>query len=457
MQPLRLPLLPIRLRVPIRAALLGVTALALVGVGGTPVLAGEIDELKAQLQILQKRIEEIEAKQAKTAKKAEETQKAVERLPLAAPERLVKSGNKKVTLSLSGQVNRVSFFADDGTLNGFFHSDNEASSTRWRLKGQAKINSEWTAGTYMEQDVESNSSDKVTIDESGTGSGDNDIDQRHMVVWIDSKKLGRVWVGKTDTGSNNITQIDLSGTSVIDYSGLQDIGGGLSFRTEGVLGVLDSESKFVPGDADGPKVSAGSTQTGSGVYSQFDGLSRRNLLRYDTPSFAGFKAGVTTAQGDQWDGWLRYKAHYKQIGLKVAAGVAYWEQGESTNVMDGGYGGSISLLHSSGANLTFSGGVADREDTTTDKTEDPWGIYVKPGWQLNLTSLGKTNVSAHYARAEDFQKNDDEFESFGFAIVQNIDAAALELFLFYRQYSLDRDAEDFEDINIAGLGGRVKF
>ncbi len=37
MQPLRLPLLSNRLRVPIRAALLGVTALALVGVGRAPV------------------------------------------------------------------------------------------------------------------------------------------------------------------------------------------------------------------------------------------------------------------------------------------------------------------------------------------------------------------------------------------------------------------------------------
>ncbi len=41
-------------------------------------------------------------------------------------------------------------------------------------------------------------------------------------------------------------------------------------------------------------------------------------------------------------------------------------------------------------------------------------------------------------------------------MVQFIDAAAMELFAFYRQYDLD-GKKDWEDIDIAGLGGRVKF
>ena len=42
-------------------------------------------------------------------------------------------------------------------------------------------------------------------------------------------------------------------------------------------------------------------------------------------------------------------------------------------------------------------------------------------------------------------------------MVQNIDAAALELFAFWELNSLDRDDEDFEDINIGGFGARMKF
>ncbi len=49
---------------------------------------------------------------------------------------------------------------------------------------------------------------------------------------------------------------------------------------------------------DGPAMSGGSDALSSGVYSQFDGLSRRNRIQYDTPTIAGFKAGVTHVQGD---------------------------------------------------------------------------------------------------------------------------------------------------------------
>ncbi|MFQ5765573.1 MAG: hypothetical protein ACE5GT_11640, partial [Rhodospirillales bacterium] len=131
--------------------------------------------------------------------------------------------------------------------------------------------------------------------------------------------------------------------------------------------------------------------------------------------------------------------------------------------LDAGFGGSASFLHKSGANLTFSAGTVDREEGEGTPefpgavVDDPVGFFIKPGWQFNLTPLGKTNISAHYARNDDMQAQGDEFESWGFAVVQNIDLAALELFAFFRQYSLDRDGEDFEDINIAGIGGRVKF
>ncbi len=42
-------------------------------------------------------------------------------------------------------------------------------------------------------------------------------------------------------------------------------------------------------------------------------------------------------------------------------------------------------------------------------------------------------------------------------MVQNIDAAALELFAFWELNMLDRDGTDFENINIGGIGARMKF
>ena len=416
----------------VRAAVCCGTALAFLSMASAPAFATEMDDLKQQLRSLQNRLDRLEQQQA---------------APPVVPPKMTRSGNDKVTLTVSGQVNRLSMFADDGTLNGFFHSDNENSSTRFRFVGGAKINKEWSAGLKLEQDFgQSNNSSLVNFDADDKSTGTS-IDFRQMNVFIKSKNLGKVVLGKTDTVSNNITQIDLSGTSVIEYSGLEDVGGSFKFRTEGTLGA-----------ADGPTVNGGSDALDPGVYSQFDGLSRRNVLQYHTPSMAGFTASAGSAEGDMWNVALRYKANYKQAGLKVAAGMAYWSYGKRTDAFHSGYGGSISVLHSSGANLTFSGGTTDREDpSSAGGTKDPFGIFVKPGFQFKATSLGKTAVSAHYGRTDDLQANGDEFRSFGFAVVQNIDAAALELFAFYRNYSLDRTGSDFEDINIGGIGARMKF
>ena len=415
----------------VRAAACCGTALAFLSMASAPAFAAEMDNLKQQLRNLQNRLDQLESQQA---------------APPVIPKKVVRNSKSNVTLTLSGQVNRVSFFADDGFDDGFFNSDNENSSTRWRVVGTAKINKDWSAGLKIESDFgQTNNSDSVVIDQDG--SAGTSIDHRQLNVWFKNKNFGKLTLGKTDTVSNNITQIDLSGTGVVQYSGLQDIGGSLVFRNSAT-------------GASVVKVSAGSTQTGDGVYSQFDGLSRRNVIRYDSPSLAGFTLSAGHVQGDAKDVALRYKANYKQAGLKVAAGVAYWQYGERDDDWEGGVGGSISLLHSSGANITFSMGTTMRDDEITTR-DDPVGFFVAPGWQFKANSLGKTNVAAFYAQSDDLGTSsapvDNDFDSFGFAIVQNIDAAAVELFIFFRQYALDSPGTDFDDINLGGFGARMKF
>ena len=256
-----------------------------------------------------------------------------------------------------------------------------------------------------------------------------------MNVYIQSKSAGKLTLGKTDMASNNIVQIDLSGTGVVQYSGANDIGGGFGYRTKGDLG-----------SADGPSIGS--------VYSQFDGLSRQNQIHYDTPKFAGFMLSVSHGQGDIWDVAGRYSANYKQAGIKVSAGIAYWEFGKNTNSFDSGIGGSISVLHSSGANLTIAAATQDREGSSID---DPTNFYIKPGFQFKGTSLGKTAISVGYGVTNDRAAQNDEAQNIHVAVVQNIDAAALELFAFWEINILDRDGEDFENINIGGIGARMKF
>ncbi len=409
----------------VRAAVCCGVGVAFLSMASAPAFAAEMDNLQKQLRNLQKRIDQLESQQA---------------APPVVPAKMVRSGKKQVTLSVSGQVNRISYIADDGTLNSFFHSDNENSSTRWRFIGKAKINSEWSAALKIEQDIgQSNNSSVTSLGEDGEDDSvsDTSFDNRQMNIYLDSKKLGRLWLGKTDTASNNIVQIDLSGTGVVQYSGRNDIGGDFKFRTKGTLGA-----------GDGPKIDA--------VDSQFDGLSRRNVIRYDSPKFAGLQLRASHAQGDLWDitGW--YSANYKQAGLKVAAGLGYWEFGKNTNTWNSGVGGSISVLHNSGFNLTFAAATQEREANSAT-IDDPVTFYVKPGFQCSCISAGKTAISVGYGRTEDLAAQDDEYQSVHVAVVQNINAAALELFAFWEINILDRTGEDFEDINIGGIGARMKF
>jgi hypothetical protein len=53
--------------------------------------------------------------------------------------------------------------------------------------------------------------------------------------------------------------------------------------------------------------------------------------------------------------------------------------------------------------------------------------------------------------------DDDTASSFGLAYVQNIKEWGTELYLAYRWYELDREDEEYEDINAVMSGARIKF
>ena len=54
---------------------------------------------------------------------------------------------------------------------------------------------------------------------------------------------------------------------------------------------------------------------------------RRKVVKYDTPTYAGFTATAGWGEDDYWDIGLRYEGEHH--GFKIAAGIAY---GENTDV-----------------------------------------------------------------------------------------------------------------------------
>ena len=68
----------------------------------------------------------------------------------------VRKGNKKVKVELYGRVNRVVNFWDDGAEQNVYVENNSYSSTRFGMRGKAKISDDWSSGFQIEIEDEGN-------------------------------------------------------------------------------------------------------------------------------------------------------------------------------------------------------------------------------------------------------------------------------------------------------------
>ncbi len=199
----------------------------------------------------------------------------------------IRSGRKDTSLSISGQVNRMVFYADDGDQARWFHADNDKSSTRLRLVGKSALDGDWSAGTNIEVQFESNSTGDVTIRQNTAVAASNSFTERKLELWFANAQAGKLTLGQGPTASDGSVEEDLSGTTVITNASFADLGGSLAFRVSGTRG----------------------TSTGvtvGGLLSSQGGLSRDDRIRYDSPTLGGAKLSTSWVDGDEWDVALRY-------------------------------------------------------------------------------------------------------------------------------------------------------
>ncbi|MGD8542364.1 MAG: hypothetical protein PVI27_07005 [Desulfobacteraceae bacterium] len=398
-------------------------------------LQRQSQELKSQAEMLNALQQQVNALSDQTteattqAAQARTTaQEAVATAQQTAPAAPVTSGQERVKLAISGQVNRAVNMVDDGDNLKAYYVDNDASNSRARLVGTAKLNDDLTLGSRLEFAFAPNESSTVT---QGNEGGDEDYVQgRWAEVSLASKTYGKLSLGKGDTASNNTSQVDLSRTDVVLYSSVSDIVAGLQFRTRGGKNLTGIEV--------------------SDAFNDQDGLSRQSRLRYDTPSFHGFSLAGSVVSNQRADAALFWGG--QGYGFKAAAAAAVSDPNQDNT--DLRYNGSFSMLHEdTGLNLTLSSGLLDRDDR-----DDPLNLYGKLGWIAELWDLGTTAFGVDYTRSYNASAEDDEGYSIGAAVVQLIEPFGTELYLQYRLFSLDRDAgPGVEDIHVGTLGARVKF
>jgi hypothetical protein len=341
-------------------------------------------------------------------------------LVLAAVMFIISPANA-VDFKISGQINRAGMYADDGDTAKWFFVDNDNSSTRFRFTGANDFEHDWKVGIVWEVEMQSDASNKVHMGDDGSDFGDVNFDERKMEFWIE--KWGRLWLGQGDTASNGTSEIDLSGTTVASYSDINAVGGSFEFKDDGdEIGVTVSQSR-----------------------DNFDGLSRKDRVRYDTPKWAGFYGSGSVGNQSRWDVAARYAGDFGWA--KFAAGAAWADFGTSSETVDGQFSSSASMLFNFGLNLTASYAKQDKDK------KDPWNIFGKIGYQF----LEKHAASVQWNRTENLSARDDKGDSFALAYVFT-PWKSVELYGTYYIHMLDRDeGSDPDDINIFMAGGRVKF
>ncbi len=390
----------------------------------------QIKELMRLIEMQQAQIDALKAKvESMSETQAAQIQKA-EAPPAEIPKGVVKSHDEKVALKLYGQVDRAMLVGDDGNRTDTYFVDNDNSSTRFGMLAHVQANDDIKLGSKFEVQFESNSSSAMN-QENKHGVGPNNFTERHFDFYIESKRFGKLSLGQGDTATNGTAEVDLSGTGLIGYSSVSDMAGSYLF--------YDQNTDSLPG-----------TEIGD-VMTNMDGMSRDDRVRYDTPKFYGFNLSGSVISGTAYDAALRYAQQFP--GVKVA-GALGWANSRSLKNWDNQVSGSISALLDMGVNFTLAAGQRDYDENRRDNAKY-W--YGKIGYRKDFWDIGPTAFSLDYGEYRDISQNDDEAKTVGLMFVQKVNDWGTEFYAGYRWHDLDRDVEDFDNINAFMTGARLKF
>ena len=356
----------------------------------------------------------------------------------------VRKGNRVVSLEVSGHINEAIVYWDDGINSGARVVTSNYSRSRFRFKGSAKINADWSAGFLLEIGARQTGNSSTNSQDERTTSS---LDVRHEALYLKSRTLGTIWLGHTSDSTDGIIDICLGCTitsspeSGLGWYGYLPTAGGAPFGyTYKELGIGDT-----------------------GHYG-----GRRNVVKYVSPTVAGFSLSASIGDDDTgdysaapyvehdytWDVALRYAGEFGAI--RVAAGVGYLENGGDDT---SSYAGSASIAHVP-TGLYIQGAFSHKDRGFTD--DNMWSVQAGIGQKWS--ALGKTTFWGQY------QEYDNGADSVGgplwtyadaqiisFGVNQQIDAAAMELYLTYWNVQADTNNGDLNDSNFVMGGARIKF
>ena len=336
------------------------------------------------------------------------------------------------------QVNRAALYADNGAESEWFHVDNDSMPSRFGVAGDYRPDAwaGWTFGGQIELGFKSDNSAEVAF---GGPDPEFKVDGRKIEAYAKNKKYGALAVGQGDMASNGTAEEDLSGTYVAAYSQVRFAAAGLTFASRGTEPLPAAE------DPAGPVVPP-RAPTVKDVFDNFDGLHRDDRIRYDAPVWRGFGASASIAGEEHFDVALRHSAEMGRH--KLASAVAVARKGAGVDQ----YSASGSVLLGCGWNFTAAVGGQN-----ADGPLSPLSVYGKIGYKFDWFSAGATMLAVDYSRNGEISRADDVAESYAAVVVQRIDPFHAELYATARNYVLDREGANYDDLFVFLAGVKVAF
>jgi hypothetical protein len=220
-------------------------------------------------------------------------------------------------------------------------------------------------------------------------------------------------------------------------------------------------------------------------------------VRYDSPVFGGFSVSASWGEDDFWDVAARYAGEFG--GFKVAAAVAYDETTDGFSPNLDYFQAGLYVQHVPTGLFAYGAyGLLDQNNASPEGET----YYVKGGVRERWTPLGHTVLYGEYMNIQDQftpgMKLDgsnggaagftpagaacnsvgglaacedvvgSEFRMYGVGVVQEIDAAAMSLWVSYRHFEGDFDYctldtcattanRDVEDFDLVKAGALINF
>ena len=412
----------------------------------------------------------------------------------------VRKGTRVMSLKLSGQINTMLLYWDDGGESNLYVVDNENSNTRFIMSGRANFAPGW----YSRFELVVRAAGAVSsagVNQQYQDLGDRALGVRESWWAIGNDSLGEIQVGRLEPATDNLILIDL-GSGIGGSNDVSLIGGGFNLRQSGVPG----SGGQVPG-----------VQLGD-FLPNLD-TARRNAIMYVSPTFFGFQLLWAWGEDDVWDVAVRWRQEWN--GIRMAAGIGYlnstWE--DTADIFKEGkkdasdFKGSASVLHTpTGLYAAFAWVHREYDDTAYFNQGGPGNgvggpctnqagvqvdcadfdyYYVAAGISKNFFGIGLSRLYGEWAQGDDslvgqtinFQTangaagfapagttltgivTDNDVNMYGIGVGQNISQGSLELYLAWRHFEYDVDgivngavvSVPLEDLDIVYAGARLRF